>query len=127
FEGPAIGPNEAARVFTGGLVPAGADTIVIQEDVVREHNFITLPEAAPKPRHIREAGLDFREGDVMLRHGTRLSDRDLSLAASMNHPTLPVHRKPKIAILPTGDELVMPGSQTGPGQIIYSNAYAIQA
>lgn len=127
FEGPAIGPNEAVRIFTGGVVPAGADTIVIQEDVEREHNFITLAEAAPKPRHIREAGLDFREGDVMLRRGTRLSDRDLSLAASMNHPTLPVHRKPRIAILATGDELVMPGSQTGPGQIIYSNAYAIQA
>ncbi|RTL77288.1 MAG: molybdopterin molybdenumtransferase MoeA, partial [Bradyrhizobiaceae bacterium] len=122
-----VGKGEAVRIFTGGVVPAGADTIVIQEDVQRDRDFITLSEAAPVPRHIRKAGIDFREGDVLLKHGTLLSDRDLSLAASMNHPTLPVHRKPKVAILATGDELVMPGSQPGPGQIIYSNAYAIRA
>ncbi|MBN9604806.1 MAG: molybdopterin molybdotransferase MoeA [Afipia felis] len=122
-----VGAGEAVRIFTGGVVPDGADTIVIQEDVQREHNSITLAEAAPLPRHIRKAGIDFREGDVLLKQGTLLSDRDLSLAASMNHPTLPVRRKPKVAILATGDELVMPGSQPGPGQIIYSNAYAIRA
>lgn len=125
--GQSIGKGEAVRIFTGGVVPDGADTIAIQEDVVREGDFITLTEAAPLPRHIRKAGIDFREGDVLLRRGTLLSDRDLSLAASMNHPTLPVHRKPKVAVIATGDELVMPGSQPGPGQIIYSNAYAIRA
>jgi len=122
-----VGEGEAVRIFTGGVVPDGADTIVIQEDVAREGNVITLSEAVPAPRHVRKAGLDFREGDVLLRRGIRLSDRDLSLAASMNHPTLPVHRKPKVAIIATGDELVMPGSEPGPGQIIYSNAYAIRA
>lgn len=122
-----VGKGEAVRIFTGGVVPDGADTIVIQEDVQRDRDFITLSEAAPVPRHIRKAGIDFREGDVLLKRGTLLSDRDLSLAASMNHPTLPVHRKPKVAILATGDELVMPGSQPAPGQIIYSNAYAIRA
>ena len=122
-----VADGQAVRIFTGGVVPDGADTIAIQEDVIREGNTITLSEAVPAPRHVRKAGLDFREGDVLLRGGTRLSDRDLSLAASMNHPTLPVHRKPRIAILATGDELVMPGSQPGPGQIIYSNAYAIRA
>jgi len=122
-----VGQGEAVRIFTGGVVPEGADTIAIQEDVVREGTAITLTEAVPQPRHVRKAGIDFREGDVLLTRGTRLSDRDLSLAASMNHPTLPVHRKPRVAILATGDELVMPGSQPGPGQIIYSNAYAIRA
>jgi len=122
-----VGKGEAVRIFTGGVVPDGADTVVIQEDVVREHNFITLSEAAPVPRHIRKAGIDFREGDVLLKRGTRLGDRDLSLAASMNHPALPVHRRPKVAIFATGDELMMPGTQPGPGQIIYSNAYAIRA
>ncbi|GAA3853012.1 molybdopterin molybdotransferase MoeA [[Pseudomonas] carboxydohydrogena] len=122
-----VGQGEAIRIFTGGVVPNGADTIAIQEDVVREGNVITLSEAVPVPRHVRKAGLDFHEGDILLKRGTRLSDRDLSLAASMNHPTLPVHRKPKIAIVATGDELVMPGMEPNPGQIIYSNAYAINA
>jgi molybdopterin molybdotransferase len=122
-----IGKGEAVRIFTGGVVPDGADTIAIQEDVQREADVITLAEAVPAPRHIRGTGIDFREGDVLLTRGTRLTDRDLSLAASMNHPALPVCRKPKVAILATGDELVMPGSQPGPGQIIYSNTYAIRA
>ncbi|MGR6783102.1 molybdopterin molybdenumtransferase MoeA, partial [Aeromonas veronii] len=78
-------------------------------------------------RHIRPAGVDFREGDLLLRRGSRLSDRDLALAAGMNHPLLPVHRRPRVAILATGDELVMPGSRPGPGQIVYSNGYALHA
>lgn len=122
-----VGQGEAVRIFTGGVVPAGADTIVIQEDVQREADVITLAQTVPLHRHIRDTGIDFREGDILLKRGTWLTDRDLSLAASMNHPTLPVCRKPKVAILATGDELVMPGSQPGPGQIIYSNAYALRA
>ena len=78
-------------------------------------------------RHIRPAGIDFREGDVLLRRGTRLTDRALSLAAAMNYPDLPVRRRPKVAILATGDELVMPGYHPGPGQIVYSNGYALHA
>lgn len=123
----AVSAGEAARIFTGGVVPAGADTVVIQENTVADGNHVVLSEPAIKGQHIRPAGVDFREGMVLLEHGRRLSDRDLSLAASMNHPLLPVRRRPKVALLATGDELVMPGSTPGPGQIVYSNGYALRA
>jgi len=122
-----LGPGEAARIFTGGVIPDGADAVVIQEDTVAEADTITITEAASLGRHIRPAGVDFRERDVLLKAGRRLSDRDLSLAASMNCPELPVRRKPKLALLATGDELVMPGATPGPGQIVYSNGYALRA
>jgi molybdopterin molybdotransferase len=123
----AVGAGEAVRIFTGGVIPDGADAVVIQEDTVVEGGGITLTEAARPGRHIRPAGIDFREGDVLLGRGIRLTDRDLSLAAGMNHPELPVRRRPKVAMLATGDELVMPGSTPGPGQIVYSNGYALRA
>ncbi|TWB55602.1 molybdopterin molybdotransferase MoeA [Bradyrhizobium sacchari] len=123
----AVGAGETVRIFTGGVVPAGADAVVIQEDTVADGKRITIKEAAIAGRHIRRAGVDFAEGDVLLRKGTRLTDRDLSLAAAMNHPHLPVHRRPKVAILATGDELVMPGATPGPGEIVYSNGYALHA
>ncbi|MBW7966459.1 gephyrin-like molybdotransferase Glp [Bradyrhizobium sp. BR 10261] len=122
-----VGAGEAVRIFTGGVVPAGADAVVIQEDTIADGKRITIKEAAVAGRHIRPAGIDFREGDVLLRKGARLTDRDLALAAGMNHPQLSVHRRPKVAILATGDELVMPGSTPGPGQIVYSNGYALHA
>jgi molybdopterin molybdotransferase len=123
----AIGAGEAARIFTGGVIPDGADAVVIQEDTVADGNAITITEAASPGRNVRPAGVDFSEGDVLLAAGTRLSDRDLSLAASMNYPELPVRRRPKLALLATGDELVMPGETPGPGQIVYSNGYALRA
>jgi molybdopterin molybdotransferase len=123
----AISKGEAARIFTGGVIPDGADAVVIQEDTVAEGDGITLTEAAVTGRHIRPAGVDFKQGDVLLSAGTRLTERDLSLAASMNYPELPVRRRPKVALLATGDELVMPGSTPGPGQIVYSNGYALRA
>jgi molybdopterin molybdotransferase len=123
----AIGPGEAARIFTGGVIPDGADAVVIQEDTVADGNSITITEAASPGRNVRPAGVDFSEGDVLLTAGTRLTDRDLSLAASMNYPELPVRRRPKLALLATGDELVMPGQSPGPGQIVYSNGYALRA
>ncbi len=122
-----VGPGEAVRIFTGGVIPDGADAVVIQEDTVVEGIGITITEAAAPGRHIRPAGVDFRTGDVLLAGGTRLVDRDLSLAAAMNYPDLAVRRRPKLALLATGDELVLPGSTPGPGQIVYSNGYALRA
>src|SRR5580658_7979484 len=126
FEKP-VGVGEAVRIFTGGVIPDAADAVIIQEDTVLEGGDITVTEAAVLGRHIRPAGVDFRKGDVLLKGGTRLTDRDLSLAASMNYPELAVRRRPKVALLATGDELVMPGSVPGPGQIVYSNGYALRA
>ncbi|WP_027518169.1 gephyrin-like molybdotransferase Glp [Bradyrhizobium sp. WSM1417] len=122
-----VGAGEAVRIFTGGVVPGGADAVVIQEDTVAAGKRITIKEAAIAGRHIRPAGVDFREGDVLLRKGSRLTERDLALAAGMNHPHLAVFRRPKVAILATGDELVMPGTTPGHGQIVYSNGYALHA
>lgn len=123
----AIGAGEAVRIFTGGVIPEGADAVVIQEDTVADGNSVTIKEAAIVGRHIRPAGVDFREGEVLLRKGNRLTERDLSLAAAMNYPDLAVCRRPKVAILATGDELVMPGTTPGHGQIVYSNGYALHA
>jgi molybdopterin molybdotransferase len=122
-----VGAGEVVRIFTGGVIPDGADAVIIQEDTVVEGGDITITEPAIHGRHIRPAGVDFRQGDVLLAAGSRLTDRDLSLAAGMNYPYLAVRRRPKVAILATGDELVMPGETPGPGQIVYSNGYALRA
>lgn len=126
FDG-SIGDGEAARIFTGGVVPPGADTIVIQENTRRDGDGVTVLKGEPAGRHIRRAGLDFKEGAVLLAKGRRLTDRDLMLAASMNYPTLPVHRRPKVAVFGTGDELVAPGTPPGPGEVVYSNGFALMA
>lgn len=126
FQG-AVGPGQATRILTGGVVPPGADTIVIQENAQRDGDSIVVETPASPGRHIRRAGLDFREGDVRLVKGRRLTTRDLGLAAAMNHPTVPVHRRPRVAIFSTGDELAPPGSLLAPGQIVSSNGLALAA
>ncbi|MEQ8248613.1 MAG: molybdopterin molybdotransferase MoeA [Alphaproteobacteria bacterium] len=123
----AVGPGEAVRIFTGAPVPAGADAIVIQEDTVREGDAVTVNEGAPAGRFIRPAGLDFSVGDVRLQKGRLLTARDIGLAAAMNVPWLMVTRKPRIALLATGDEIVRPGEPVGPNQIVSSNALALAA
>ena len=126
FDGT-VGPGQAARIFTGGVMPDGADTVVVQELVTRDGDKVTTQKPTARARNVRAAGIDFREGDVLLRAGRRLTDRDLMLAAAMNHPSLSVHRRPKVAVLGTGDELLMPGSSLKAGEIIYSNGFALTA
>jgi molybdopterin molybdotransferase len=123
----AIGAGEAARIFTGGVVPAGADTIVIQEQTRRDGEQVEIQKPSSKGRHIRVQGLDFKAGEELLAAGHRLRPRDLTLAAAMNHPLVPVHRRPKVALFATGDELVPPGVEPGPGQIVSSNTFALAA
>jgi molybdopterin molybdotransferase len=126
FQGE-VGAGEAARIFTGGVVPPGADTIVIQENTTRNGDQVSVHARSPAGKHIRRAGLDFKEGAVLLAKGRRLNERDLMLAAAMNHPKVPVHRRPRVAVLGTGDELKAPGTTPGPGEIIYSNGFALMA
>jgi len=122
-----VGAGETARIFTGGVLPPGADTVVIQENTSRAADTVVVTATAPAGKNVRRAGLDFTKGDTLLARGRRLTDRDLALAAAANHPSVPVHRRPKLAVLATGDELVLPGSAPGPGEIVYSNGYALSA
>ena len=111
--------GEAVRIFTGAPVPKGADTVVIQENTEVAPGVVTVNDAAPR-RHIRPRGQDFTKGEVLLRAGTRLGPRELMLAAAMNHAELPVRRKPKVAILATGDEVMPPGTALDRDQIVSS-------
>jgi molybdopterin molybdotransferase len=122
-----VAAGQAARIFTGGVMPEGADTVVIQELTVRNGDTVTIQKATVKARNVRGQGIDFLKDQILLRTGSRLTGRDLMLAAGMNNPALRVHRRPKVAVLGTGDELVAPGSSPGPGEIVYSNGFALLA
>jgi molybdopterin molybdotransferase len=122
-----IGPGETVRLFTGSVIPAGADSVLIQEDATAEGDTITVNEACPPGKNIRRAGQDFAAGDTLIPSGARLSARAIGLAAAGNHPWLTVHRRPRIAILATGDEILLPGEAIPPGSIVSSNAHALAA
>jgi molybdopterin molybdotransferase len=116
-----VGPMQAVRIFTGAPVPEGADTVVLQEDTERTGDEVVVKEPAHSGLHVRAAALDFRAGEVLLQTGLRLDARHVALAAAMGHGTLPVRRKPRVAILATGDELVRAGEPVGPDQITASS------
>jgi molybdopterin molybdotransferase len=120
-------PGEAVRIFTGGPLPQGADAIVIQEDTQAEGDTVIVKESSPAGHYVRPAGLDFKKGELGLPAGKRLNARDIGLAAAMNHPWLQVRRRPRVAILASGDEIVMPGEPMGAHQIVSSNGPALAA
>ena len=123
-----LGPGQAVRIFTGAPMPAGADTVLIQEDTKPAGGSrIEALESTARGRHVRAAGLDFSVGDLLLGAGRVLDPAAISLAAAANHDSLAVVRRPLVALLATGDELLPPGSEPGPGQIIASNGYGIAA
>ena len=122
-----VGPGETVRIFTGSVVPTGADTILVQEDATRDGNTVRVNEAVTSRRHIRRAGQDFAAGDTVIAAGRRMTARDVGLAAAANHPWISVHRRPRVAILATGDEIAMPGEPIPHGGIVSSNSHALAA
>jgi molybdopterin molybdotransferase len=122
-----VGRGEAVRIFTGSVVPEGADSILLQEDAERDGDRVVVREAAIAGRHIRRAGQDFRSGEAVIPAGRRLGARDIGLAAAANHPWLTVHRRPRLVILATGDEIALPGEPIPPGGIVSSNTHALAA
>lgn len=123
-----LSPGECARIFTGAPLPSGADAIIVQEDTDQiGGNQVEIRAVAKPRRHIRPTGLDFRAGATLLPAGRSMTARDVGLAAAMNVPWLRVHRRPRIALLATGDEVVMPGDPLGPTQIAGANSLALAA
>jgi molybdopterin molybdotransferase len=127
----ALDHNEAVRIFTGGPIPVGADTVVIQENVDAESEndgaALLINQQPTKGQYIRSAGLDFEMGELGIKAGRKLTARDIGLAAAMNVPWMSVRRRPKVAILATGDEIVRPGDNINPHQIVSSNSYTLAA
>ena len=122
-----VGEGQAARIFTGGVVPEGADHIVIQEDVERDGDVVTMREPQPERRHIRPAGIDFREGDLLAGAGARLHETHGALFAAANIAAVDVFRRAQVSVFSNGDELKEPGEALKPGEIVNSNHYAVCA
>jgi molybdopterin molybdotransferase len=122
-----LGPGETVRIFTGGLLPRGADAVALQENARAEGDRVSIERSVEPGTFVRPAGLDFRRGERALPAGRRLTARDTGLAAALNHAWLPVRRQPRIALLATGDELVFPGHPLTPSQIANSNTVALAA
>ena len=122
-----IGKGQTARIFTGAAVPEGADAVVIQEDVVAAGTSIAIREPVARGANVRPRGQDFAKDQTLLPGGRKLTARDVLLAAASGHAKLPVIRKPLVAVLSTGDELVEPGMALAHGQISASNSYGIAA
>jgi molybdopterin molybdotransferase len=118
--------GEAVRIFTGAVLPPGADQVVPQENVTRNGEEITIV-SPPRSKFVRRLGLDFKAGQVMLESGRRLNARDIGLLAAMDYAQIAVARRPRVAILATGDELVAPGSGDAPDRIVASNPHALAA
>lgn len=122
-----LAAGEAVRIFTGAVLPVGADTIVIQENTEREGDVVVVREGVSLGKHIRRAGLDFTANAVVLTPPRRLSAMDVALAAAVGVDRLTVKRQPKVALMATGDELVRPGEPAGPAQIYASSIYGLGA
>jgi len=122
-----VGPGEAVRIFTGGPLPQGTDCVVIQENTTYDDTTVTVSEQAESGLFVRPAGLDFRNQEIGLNAGRHLTSRDIGLAAAMNIPWLSVRRRPRVALLATGDELVRSGEPIGPNQIVASNSLSLAA
>ena len=125
--GGTVGEGEAVRIFTGAPLPPGTDAVVIQEDTERDGDRVRILEGVAPGTYVRPAGLDFVEGDVLLRSGRRLASRDIGLAAAMNRPWLRVRRRPRVALLATGDEIALPGEPLGPNRIVSSSGPGLAA
>ncbi|MEP3889856.1 MAG: molybdopterin molybdotransferase MoeA [Hellea sp.] len=119
--------GEAVRIFTGGAVPAGADHIVIQENAARDGDTLTTLFDNEAPRHIRQAGIDFKAGDTLLTQGTQIGPMHIAVAAAANHAVLPIFKRPIIALIANGDELKGPGSDVSDTDIISSNPAGLGA
>lgn len=122
-----VGPGQCARIFTGSVMPAGADAVLIQENAQAQGTRVTTGHVLAAGTYVRRMGQDFMAGKEVIPAGHRLSARDIGLAAAANHAWLQVARRPRVAIAATGDELLLPGSAVGPGQIANSSTPMLAA
>jgi molybdopterin molybdotransferase len=121
-----VGEGEAVRIFTGAPLPPGADTVIMQEEAVAGDGFVSFTAPARLGHSVRPLGQDFARGQAVVEAGTRLAPMQLAVAAAANAATLMVAKRPKVALLATGDELVIPGAALGPDQIVASNSYGLR-